>query len=139
MLADLGGPLIDQAVAARLVPRMEEIRQADHVVLRERLDLLEKLLGEHLKDWQWRRPDGGLSLWIRMPGVDSDAFAQVALRHGVELVPGTAMDDGDRFREYFRFPYGHGPEVLEDVVLRLARAYADLTRNGPLDTAPVCV
>jgi len=139
VLADLGGPLLDQAIAARLLPRLNDIRAANHATILQRLDLLERLLRSQLPSWRWRRPDGGLSLWIQIPGVDIDAFAQVALRHGVEIVPGTAMDDADRFREFFRFPYGYPPEVLENAVARLARAYADLTRNGPIGTGPVCV
>jgi DNA-binding transcriptional MocR family regulator len=139
VLADLGSAVLDQAVAARLLPRMEELRAARDVELRAKLGLLEDLLHARLPSWRWRRPDGGLSLWVEVPGVDTAAYAQVALRHGVEIVPGQAMDGTGRFRSFFRLPFAFPEPVIEDIVLRLAGAYADLTRNGPVETAPVRV
>jgi DNA-binding transcriptional MocR family regulator len=139
VLADLGSPVLDQAVAARLLPRLEELRAARDVELRGKLGLMEELLRTHLPSWRWRRPDGGLSLWVEVPGVDTAAYAQVALRHGVEIVPGQAMDGTGRFGGFFRLPFAFPEPVIEDIVRRLAGAHADLTRHGPVETSPVRV
>ncbi|MFD0852136.1 aminotransferase class I/II-fold pyridoxal phosphate-dependent enzyme, partial [Actinomadura adrarensis] len=79
-LADLGSSLLDQAVAARLVRRYPELLKVRSRDLRDRLDLLERLLRKRLPAWRWRRPDGGAALWIELPRPDATAFAQVALR-----------------------------------------------------------
>ncbi|WP_369822304.1 PLP-dependent aminotransferase family protein [Saccharomonospora sp. CUA-673] len=81
-LADLSGPLIEQAVAARLFPRLPEIVKKGAVERAQRCEYAEQMLTEQLPGWSWRTPDGGSSLWIALPeGGNSDVFAQIALRH----------------------------------------------------------
>lgn len=120
---DLGSPFFDQLVAARLVPRLDEMR-ADHAVtLRRNLELVTDLLREALPTWQWRRPQGGPSLWVKLPSGTAAAFAQVAMRYGVEVIPGDVMSpDGDH-ADHLRFPYTEEPPILEEIVRRLAEAW----------------
>ncbi|GAA3736012.1 DNA-binding transcriptional MocR family regulator [Spinactinospora alkalitolerans] len=140
-LTDLGSPLLDQAVAARLIPRLDGLALTRSRMLGERLALLEERLREALPSWTWRRPDGGSALWVRLPGTSAQVFAQIALRHGVEIVPGSVMapGDGETYREFFRLPFGFGPQVLEELVRRLARAWTELRRHGPCEEAPLRV
>jgi DNA-binding transcriptional MocR family regulator len=126
-LADLGSPVLDQALAARLLPRLPEIAAARGAVLRQRLDHLTALLGERLPEWRFRPPAGGSALWIELPGRDAGAFAQVALRHGVEVVPGAAMDHTGAHDGHLRLPYTFPADVLTEVADRLAAAWAELT------------
>lgn len=126
-LADLGSPVLDQALAARLLPRLPEIAAARGAVLRERLDHLMALLAERLPEWRFRPPAGGSALWIELPGRDARTFAQVALRHGVEVVPGAAMDPTGAHDGYLRLPYTFPADVLTEVAARLAAAWAELT------------
>ncbi|KAB2352762.1 PLP-dependent aminotransferase family protein [Actinomadura rudentiformis] len=128
-LADLGSPVLDQALAARLLPRLPEIAAARGAVLRQRLDHLTALLGERLPAWRFQKPAGGAALWIELPGCDARGFAQVALRHGVEVVPGAAMDPTGAHDNYLRLPYTFPSDVLTEVAARLAAAWAELT--GP--------
>ncbi|MQA84817.1 MAG: aminotransferase class I/II-fold pyridoxal phosphate-dependent enzyme [Streptosporangiales bacterium] len=136
-LADLGSPLLDQAVAARLMSRVADLTVRCSASLRERLDLLERLLREQLPSWRWRRPDGGSSLWVELPGADAAVYAQVALRHGVEVVPGAAVDPEGTHDNYLRMPLTFPPDTLVELVRRLARAWAELQRHGPCDDAPL--
>lgn len=137
-MADLGSPLLDQAVAARLVPRLGELRRSRSAVRREQCAELERLLRHRLPEWSWRTPDGGSSLWVRLPGDHSaDVFAQLALRHGVEVVPGSAMDPNGEHDAYFRIPFLRPPEVLAELVNRLAAAWTELQRHGPYDDLPL--
>ncbi|MBB4930189.1 DNA-binding transcriptional MocR family regulator [Lipingzhangella halophila] len=139
VLADLGTPLLDQAVAVRLLSQLDELARKRSDLLSARMAFVEERLRAALPDWEWRRPDGGSSLWIRMPDTDASVFAQVALRHGVELVPGPAMTpehDAD-FSSFFRLPFGHDEETLEELVSRLARAWSDLSRHGPCEETPL--
>ncbi|MQA95333.1 MAG: aminotransferase class I/II-fold pyridoxal phosphate-dependent enzyme [Streptosporangiales bacterium] len=140
VLADLSGPLIEQAIATRLLGRLDELLARRGPEARERLERLEKLLGEHLPEWRWRRPDGGAALWVELPGVDAGAYAQVALRHGVEVVPGSTMGPDGEHASFMRLPFVHPLERLDDLVARLAEAWAEMRRHGAVErVSPSCV
>lgn len=123
-LADLGSPLLDQALAVRLLPRVEDMRAARAVTLRAGLAGLEELLARQLPGWTWQRPDGGAALWTRLPsGADAAVFAQVALRYGVELVPGAMTDPSGAHDDRVRLPFTLPESGLADLVDRLSRAW----------------
>ncbi|MER5932161.1 PLP-dependent aminotransferase family protein [Streptomyces sp. NPDC002054] len=125
-LADLGSPLLDQALAVRLLPGVDALRAARAVTLRARLALLESLLSAALPDWHWDRPAGGGALWVRLPdGADASVFAQVALRHGVELVPGATTDPSGTHDTHIRLPFTLPDPRLHDLTSRLTAAWAD--------------
>ncbi len=136
-LADLGSPVIEQALVARLVPRLGEIAERRSALRRERCSLLEGLLREQLPDWSWRSPDGGSSLWVALPEGSADVFAQLALRHGVEVIPGSTMDPTGAHDGYLRVPFMRPPEELAELVRRLAAAWTELRRYGPRDYGPL--
>jgi DNA-binding transcriptional MocR family regulator len=136
VLQDLGSPLFEQAVAIRLLAREETLDRARTALLEGRLALAERRLAERMPEWRWRRPDGGAALWIELPeGSDARVLAQMALRHGVEIVPETPGPHGEGNATHFRLPFTL-PEPRLDVALdRLARAWDELRRHGP-DDAP---
>jgi len=136
-LADLGSPVIDQALTARLLPRLAGLIAARATAAVPRRERLAALLTKHLPEWEWTTPDGGSALWIRLPDTDARVFAQVALRHGVEVVAGRAMDPSGSHDDHLRVPFSYPPEVLEDAVERLARAWRELRRHGPAPSVPV--
>lgn len=133
VLADLGSPLIDQAVAARLVPRLEELVRARSDHARARMGQLEAALRDRLPDWTWRRPDGGSSLWVRAPGVDVSSLAQVALRHGVEIIPGSTMGPDGGYQDHLRIPFTFAEERVPQLMDALVAAVGELARHGPRD------
>ena len=92
--------------------------------MRERLDRLTKLLKEHLPSWKWKEPAGGLSLWVELPEGDANAFAQVALRHGVAVVPGTLASPTGGCADRLRLPFVLDAAPMREGVERLARAWA---------------
>ncbi|WP_206051077.1 PLP-dependent aminotransferase family protein [Nocardioides speluncae] len=128
VIADMGTPLIDQAVALRLIPRLGEITAAHAAVLRARREHLGGLLKAHLPDWRWQPPAGGSALWIELPGVDARVFAQVALRYGVEVVPGASTDTAGIHDSFVRLPFTFPEATLTEVVARLTKAWAALGR-----------
>ncbi|MBT2546736.1 PLP-dependent aminotransferase family protein [Streptomyces sp. ISL-44] len=109
-LADLGSPVLDQALTARLLrrptpPDTEPLRRLAH---------LEAALHARLPDWRWRRPDGGSALWIELPDMDARVYAQLALRHGVEVVPDAT---------HIRVPFTLPTATLTQLAERLCRAW----------------
>ncbi|GAA1964844.1 PLP-dependent aminotransferase family protein [Amycolatopsis minnesotensis] len=129
--ADLGTPVLDQALAARLLPDIGEIARARAGILQSRMDHLRELLTEHLPSWRWRSPDGGSALWVELPDTNAQVFAQVALRHGVEVVAGSSTDPTGAHDNYVRLPCSFPIEVLTELVGRLSRAWLELQRHGP--------
>jgi DNA-binding transcriptional MocR family regulator len=134
-LADLGGSLLDQAVAARLLERFPELLASRSQELRARLDLLERLLRQRLPEWRWRRPEGGAGLWVELPCADATAYAQIALRYGVEVVPEAAMDPDGHTDTHLRVPFTFPPDVLVVLVERLASAWREFQRHMSRDAS----
>lgn len=124
IMADLGGSLVGQLGAVRLLAQSERVKQARRGEMRERLDRLTKLLGRSLPSWTWEPPAGGLSLWVRLPHGDANAFAQVALRHGVAVVPGTLASPGGGCADRLRIPFVLDAAAMREGVERLSRAWA---------------
>jgi DNA-binding transcriptional MocR family regulator len=122
-VADLGCSLVSQAIAVGLMADVERIGDLRRAELAGRLDLLEDLLHGMLPDWRWRRPQGGLSIWARLPAGSSAELAQVASRHGVLIAPGSLMSPAGGFDEFIRLPFDHEPAVLRDSIRRLASAW----------------
>lgn len=131
VLADLASPVLDQALAARILPRLDVIAAGRAEVMRARLDQLCDLLAEELPEWEWRQPDGGSALWVELPGTDARVFAQIALRHGVEVVPGAAADPTGGHDNHLRLPFTFPEDTLTELVRRLQRAWLELRRHGP--------
>ncbi|HTR03365.1 MAG TPA: PLP-dependent aminotransferase family protein [Thermoanaerobaculia bacterium] len=124
IMADLGGSLVGQLGAVRLLSGAERVKQARRREMRERLDRLTQLLSRHLPSWRWEAPAGGLSLWVRLPRGDANAFAQVALRHGVAVVPGTLASPSGGCSDRLRLPFVLDAAPMKEGVERLARAWA---------------
>ncbi|HEY0471559.1 MAG TPA: PLP-dependent aminotransferase family protein, partial [Kribbella sp.] len=128
---------IDQALTARLLPRLKELTAARATASATRRDRMSQLLTERLPTWTWSVPAGGSALWIRLPDTDARVFAQVALRHGVEVVAGRAMDPTGEHDDHLRVPFTYPEEVTADAVDRLARAWQELRRHGPAPAVPM--
>jgi DNA-binding transcriptional MocR family regulator len=123
-VADLGSSLPGQVIATRLLESFDEVRRERVRLLAERFALMGELLRRWLPAWSWDRPQGGLCLWVRLPHGNATEFAQVALRHGVSIVPGPVASPDSSFADYLRLPFGQTPAALEEGVQRLATAWA---------------
>jgi len=133
--ADLASPVLDQALAARILPKLGAIAAGRTETMRARRDQLGELLTDFLPEWRWRIPDGGSALWVELPGTDTRVFAQLALRHGVEIVPGATTDPTGGHDTFLRLPFTLPSETLTELVRRLHRAWLELRRHGPEDLA----
>ena len=126
---DLGSPLITQAIAVQLLGALGEVRELRRQQLKPRRDLLAALLRTHLGEWKFRPPAGGLFVWVELPDGDAREFAQVALRHGVVILPGPAMPATEGHTRRIPLPFVAGVETLRMGVDRLAAAWRDYTNR----------
>jgi DNA-binding transcriptional MocR family regulator len=134
-VADLGTSLISQAVAVHLLADADRIRKLRHREVTERLALTADLLRRELPGWSFRRPEGGLILWARLPDGSATDLAQIARRHGVLIAPGPVMSPTGRFDDHVRLPFDYQGDTLRQGIGRLARAWraysAALDMHGP--------
>jgi DNA-binding transcriptional MocR family regulator len=126
---DLATSALDQRLAIALLsdPGASARRAAWRTELRMRRDHLAAELAARLPAWTWTRPRGGMSLWVRLPGGDGEAFADTARRHGVAVSPGAVFGPpgstaaADRIRLSFGWP----EPVLSEGAAMLAAAWAE--------------
>ncbi len=135
---DLGAPVLEQLVVARLLPRRAEILAERRAGLLERRTALTEAVAEHLPDWRFRVPAGGLSLWCELPTPVGAALVGLAERHGVLLMAGSRFSPDGGLDRFVRLPYTSEPEELTEGVRRIALAYAPL-RGGSLANRPAMI
>ncbi|MFJ3904311.1 PLP-dependent aminotransferase family protein [Streptomyces sp. NPDC090025] len=101
--------------------------------LRAGHDLLRAELARLLPSWHCPPVTGGQTLWVELPHGDGVSFAQLALRHGVAVLPGSTMDalggSTRALRLHFLLPHAR----LREAVRRLAAAWQEYAA-GPART-----
>jgi DNA-binding transcriptional MocR family regulator len=137
---DLGSPVLEQLVAARLLDRREELWTDQRRRLREQRDALAEVLRTELPDWRFRLPPGGLSLWCELPsagGVDRGATALVleAERRGVLVSPGSVFAVDGGLDSFVRVPFTRPADELRTAVTRLRVAWSAVGDHATRTTA----
>jgi DNA-binding transcriptional MocR family regulator len=138
-VADLGSPLLDQLLSVRLLEQVDEVRAERAAELRPRRDALAAALAERLPDWRFRVPAGGLALWVQLPSGNAGEFAELALEHGVAVVPGPALSVDDGNRRALRLAFVEDVPRLLEAVDRLARAWAAYSPTAPRPSARLLI
>lgn len=123
ILTDLGCSILSQLAAVELLARIEAIRRARRREVRAKYGRMARLLKSLLPSWSWTPPAGGLTLWVKLPHGDATGFAQVALRHGVAVVPGPLASPDSSGTDRLRLPFVHEPDTMAEGMQRLARAW----------------
>lgn len=124
---DLGSSLPSQTLARAALtdlPRLHALRRQDLANCRGRAT---SLLRQHLPDWTFKEPHGGMSLWLRLPQTDADAFAQTALKYGVVVVPGSLLSPDRSFRDHLRLQFLQPERALDEGIRRLSAAWSEHT------------
>ncbi|GAA4726783.1 PLP-dependent aminotransferase family protein [Nocardioides endophyticus] len=133
---DLGAPVLEQLVLARLLADADEILAANRSRLREQRDALAGAVAVHLPEWTFHRPTGGLALWCRLPGAFGTALATEAERRGVIIAPGPVFAAEGGLDRFVRIPWTRPADELTEAVRRIAGAWA-LVRSQPASTGRV--
>lgn len=130
VVSDMGSSVPSQCLAVHVLARFEKIKRRRRTEISTALRHLAELLKKHLPSWEYAPPSGGLVLWLRLPAGDAQELAQVALRHGVAIVPGPLTSPDGLWSDYVRMPIETHADLLRDGVERLARAW-EAYRGGP--------
>lgn len=130
IVADHATSLITQAIACRVLERVDEVAAYTTQVATERRRILTDALATRLPDWSWTMPRGGLSLWVRLPDADAVAFSRLATTYGVVVRPGPMASPDGGYRDHIRLAYGGPAADLVGGVERLAAAWAAYTPSA---------
>jgi DNA-binding transcriptional MocR family regulator len=131
---DLGAPVMEQLVLARLLEQAGPVLAEHRSRLREQRDRLAAALREHLPQWRFRLPGGGLAMWCELPAPLGTAVVAEAERLGVIVAPGPVFAAEGGLDHFVRIPWTRPADELEDAVRRLATAWGAVRdRHG--DTA----
>jgi DNA-binding transcriptional MocR family regulator len=125
VVSDLSSSLVSQAVAIHMLERAQRLTTIRRRQVKSGLEHAVRLLGKHLPDWTYRRPAGGLSLWVRIPAGDVAELSELALRRGVAIVPGTVNSPEGRWSDHLRLPFVSSPATMEEGIRRIAEAWAE--------------
>jgi DNA-binding transcriptional MocR family regulator len=129
-LSDGGSSLLDQHIAARLIPGLGDLARAQHAASRRQLNRVEQLLREHLPTWRWQSPDGGKALWIELvPHTDARVFARAAHNHGVSVTSGRAADPSGAHDSHILLSFNYSDEALIKITRDLADAWEEVKRR----------
>jgi DNA-binding transcriptional MocR family regulator len=135
---DLGSPVYEQLVTARLLDRREELWATNRSRLRLQRAALVDAVTRHLAGWRFRLPAGGLALWCELPTAGrrggAVALAAEAERRRVVVSPGPVFGADGGFDSFVRIPYTRPEEELRDAVDRLVEAWVTVGDSpaGPL-------
>lgn len=127
---DLGTSIMDQLASSFLLQDAEPALDLRRSQLRERRDVLEDALAEHVPDWRYRRSEGGMSLWLQLPAPVSSALAATAPAFGAVLAAGPRFGVEGAFERYLRLPYTREPQELRAAVMATAAAYRALAPSS---------
>ncbi|WP_159449590.1 PLP-dependent aminotransferase family protein [Demequina sp. NBRC 110057] len=120
---DLGSPAFLQRLARVFLEEHYDATLEWRIgAMRESLEATVDALREFAPDWEYRMPDGGPCLWVRVPGANADRFAARAADAGVPVAPGSAFEvvpGGGASR--FRLPFYLSPEEMRLGVKTLAQ------------------
>ncbi|GAB3837307.1 PLP-dependent aminotransferase family protein [Kribbella italica] len=132
-ITDLGSSLVAQEVAVRLLDHSSAASAERRSTLPGGLRTLTDLLATQLPDWTWQQPRGGASLWVRLPQGDATHLAQLALRYGVALLPGSVFSADGSTDNHTRLPFALPPATLHSGITRLAQAWQTYLERGAVD------
>ena len=133
---DLGAPVLEQLVLTHLLTGPDANAAAQRERLRMHRDVLAAELHEHLPDWRFRLPAGGLSLWVELPRPAAAALSAGAEREGLVITPGSVFAPDGGLASFVRLPYGRPPDELRTAVRILKAVWATLDDTRPA-TDPV--
>ena len=129
---DLGTSLPAQAVALRVLEELPVVAERRRALLQRRLASATGALAEHLGDWSYAEPRGGMALWLQLPGGNAEELAQVAVRYGVTFLPGATTSPSGEHGDHVRLAFGCPESVFATAVERLAAAFAEYRERRPL-------
>ena len=130
---DLGTPEFEQAVATRVLARMEEVLAQRATLLREGRDALADALATHLPTWRVPHVRGGVAMWVELDAPLSSGLVMAARAEGVYLSAGSRFAVDGTHDRHLRIPFTAPVGDLRRAVDVLARVWPEVRAEAPID------
>lgn len=121
---DLGTPMLEQLVVARMLPQSREIVEERRLQLRAGRETVRRLAAEIFPDWRIPSLHGGLAAWVGIGAPVSSALALAARNHGLLIAAGPRFGLDGAFERFLRVPITYTEEETERAFAALRRAWA---------------
>ncbi|GAA1055791.1 GntR family transcriptional regulator [Agromyces luteolus] len=126
---DLGTPILEQLMVARLLDRMDDILDLRREQLRAGRDHLERRLADAFPGWHVPHVDGGIATWVGLGAPVSSQLALAARTQGLIVAAGPRFGIDGAFERFLRLPICYDAETTDAAVQALARAWGSLART----------
>ncbi|MGH3645972.1 MAG: PLP-dependent aminotransferase family protein [Micromonosporaceae bacterium] len=136
---DLGSPVLEQLIAARLLARREEVLPERRRAFAAARDYLAGALATRLPQWRFSVPAGGVGLWVELDAPISSALVRAAEAHGLRLAPGPRFGVDGLLEQYLRLPFTLPRAELATAVDRLVSASGSLQASPAREWPPSLV
>ena len=124
-LVDLFTSVPAQLLALDFLDQAEPLRREVSEHHERMLGVLRELLAEHLPDWRYTPPRGGLSLWARLPEGSAEEVIRLAAMRGVAVAGSGAFAASASGDDCIRIPFTAPESALREGVRRLGEAWRD--------------
>lgn len=135
---DLGSPVYEQVLVAKLLAEIDVIAPQRRPELRAARDRVAGQLATLFPTWQVGRPPGGLSHWVDLGSPDSSRLVTAARRRDVLLAAGPRFGLDGAFERYLRVPYVLRQDRMDEALNRIAAAWSEIDRRGPVTDPGEC-
>lgn len=124
-----GPSSLDQVVGTGLLNSIAGLIHRRTRLLTQNMRHLERRLqGLGRTDLTWRRPAGGITVWLDLAGHSSHDVVHECGRLGVLLEPSSSFTVGGRDDRHLRIPFTASPAIIDRVVDVLSQALDRTTR-----------
>lgn len=126
-LADNGSPLLNQKIFLHYLssPRLQQHVEKLRIALQIRKEIMEEELS--VTDWRWTSPNGGLNLWVQLPGcLSTEDLLVNSLEQSISFVPGQICDPLKEPSSWLRLSYSY---ASEEQISEGLRKFINLVRS----------
>jgi DNA-binding transcriptional MocR family regulator len=120
---DLGTPMLEQLIVARMLPDADVILEERREQLRRGRESVQRLVAETFPEWSVPRIHGGLAAWVGIGAPVSSALTLAARSHGLLLAAGPRFGVDGAFERFLRIPITSTHEEYRRAFEALSRAW----------------
>lgn len=126
LAGDLGPSVPAQLLTLQFLPEYDDVAGRRRSALQATVERAVQRLHADLPEWKLMKPEGGSVLWVQLPVLESDAYCQLAGRHGVHIAPGSVSTPARRPNSFVRICVDRPWPTVEEGIRRLHLAWREL-------------
>jgi DNA-binding transcriptional MocR family regulator len=112
-IADNGSPQLNQKIFLHYYtsPRLQQHLDKLRIALQIHKEIMEDELVK--AGWEWTTPQGGLNLWVKLPGdMSAEALFRKSIEQSISFVPGEVFDPCGESKSWLRLNFSFSNETL---------------------------